>query len=55
MVVARRTGAPFESIAENRWVRENCASAYSADEKLSSGTFLLAPGVIDGRSLANTP
>ncbi len=38
---------PFESIAEKRWVQENRASAYSADEKVPMGTFLLAPGVTD--------
>jgi phenylpyruvate tautomerase PptA (4-oxalocrotonate tautomerase family) len=42
---------PFESIAEKRWVAENRASNYTADEKLPAAPLLLTPGVTDRQSV----
>jgi hypothetical protein len=41
---------PFESIAEKRWVAENRASSYTADEKLPAAPQF-GPGVTDRQSV----
>jgi len=41
---------PFESIAEKRWVAENRASSYTADEKLPPAPQF-GPGVTDRQSV----